>query len=208
MRLQPHLHRALGLLPEDLALPRLRDLDPPAAPVRPLRDGQYTGDITITTWNAQALFASNPVRHGLKAAYVHRLMLKTDVLLVTETHGTETGNATWRPPPGCSAWWSQGPTAGHSGVGFVIKDEFLRNFEHPPRLHHIWRGRAAKLCLRGSQGALDLVVVYFPSGSRANPSESDLAGIPRRHRASLTNFPAMRGYMRQLLANNVKDRSR
>ncbi|CAK0812881.1 unnamed protein product, partial [Prorocentrum cordatum] len=165
------------------------------------------GDVTVTTWNAQALFASNPQRHAVKASYVHHLMVKTDVLLVTESHGTEAGNDAWRPPSGCSAWWSQGPTAGHSGVGFVIEDEFLRNFDQPPRLHHIWRGRAAKLCLRGASGTLDLIVDYFPSGSQANPPDTDLAGIPARFRAGLNNFPAMRAYMRQLLANNVKARS-
>ena len=121
-----------------------------------------------------------------------RLMSNTDVLLVTETHGTEAGNVAWRPPPGCSAWWSQSPAAGHSGVGCAIKDEFLRNFDQPPRPRHIWRGRATKLCLCGVRGALDVIVVYFPSGSRTNLSETDMTGTPVRYWTGLANFPALR----------------
>ena len=90
-------------------------------------------------------------------------------------------NGTWRPPPETTAWWSQGPVCGQAGVGIIVKNNFLKNFEQPPKLVYIWRGRAAKLCLRGPAGSLDLIVTYFPSGAHAQPNELDLQGIPMQH---------------------------
>ena len=81
-------------------------------------------------------------------------MAKYDVVVVVEAHGTDGGAKVWWPPIGCSAWWSAGLTAGSAGVGIVIKDSFLGNFENRPVWTAMWPGRAAKLAMRGSQGTV------------------------------------------------------
>ena len=98
-------------------------------------------DLSVVHWNAQALFASDPARHQVKAKYVNKLMGKADVCMLTETHGTNAGNGTWRTPAGTTAWWSAGASPGHAGVGIVVKDSFLKMSTEVNR-EVIWAGRA------------------------------------------------------------------
>ncbi|CAK0839971.1 unnamed protein product [Prorocentrum cordatum] len=133
------------------------------------RRGQYMGDLSVTSWNAQALFATDMFRFEAKSSYVNKMMLKSDICLITESHGSETSNSTWRAPLGSTAWWSEGASHGQAGVGVIIRDSFLQQFTERPRWVHIWKGRAAKLCLRGPLGALDIVVVYGHAGSHRAP---------------------------------------
>ena len=88
VQFRQRLRRALGSLPRDTAA-RQREPALLSSPAVVTRRGQFGGDYTVCTWNSQALFASDPRRHAAKAEYVSRLMQKTDILLLTETHGTE-----------------------------------------------------------------------------------------------------------------------
>ena len=94
----------------------------------------------MVVWNAQAFFTTNDVKFAAKIGYLHQLLAKYDVVVVVEAHGTDGGAKAWRPPIGCSAWWSAGPTAGSAGVGIVIKDSFLGNFENRPVWTTMWLG--------------------------------------------------------------------
>ena len=67
---------------------------------------------------------------------------------------------------GLRGFWSHG-TARRAGVGIFVRQAFLDLFEQPPLWQEILPGRAAVLRLAGSRGMLDLVTVYFPTGSQA-----------------------------------------
>ena len=193
------LRRALGVLPRGLLLPP--PLYPTALPPSPCigTTGQYAGDFTVTVWNSQALFAADPVRHHVKTCYVSKLMATSDILLISEAHGTDTGNASWRGPPRTTSWWSCGSTTGHAGVGIVLKNEFLANFLPNPRFDVIWPGRAACLRLRSNRGSLDIWVVYFPTGKEVGPHE--LHGVRPDLHDRLRTFPALRAHLRSRLAD-------
>ena len=97
------LLRALGAIRANTILPPTcsEPTVPPDNGAR--RRGQFTGDYSVVTWNAQALFAVNPGRHEVKDAYIRKLMAKADIALLTETHGSEVGNSTWRGVPNTTA---------------------------------------------------------------------------------------------------------
>ena len=104
------------------------------------------------SWNAQALFCTDPVRRDLKCRYVHRLADKADIVLLQEVHGTEVSNSTWRPPPGTQAFWSQGPTPGHAGVGIIVRDTLLRQFSGPPQVGSHLEGEGGETLSAGPGG--------------------------------------------------------
>ena len=201
------LLRAIGAIDAKSILPPARTEPKVQSAGRHRRDGQFTGDFSVAAWNSQALFAADQYKHEAKSAYVHKLMRKADVGLISEAHGTEDGNSTWRTPPNTSAWWSEGPTPGHAGVGIVIRNSFLELFDPDPKFVHIWRGRAAKLCLRGPRGALDILVVYFHTGANDKLTEHDLQGVPSRSKDSIKAFPHLRSLLRERLAQNVVDQN-
>ena len=188
--------RALGLLPGPRALAAPNLGTTPNCQL-PATGGQYRGDYRIGLWNAQALFACDPCRHARKAKYVNTLMAKLDILLITEAHGTETANSTWRPPLGCSAWWSDGHTSGTEGVGIIVRNSFLANFSAPPKWNHIHRGRAARLQLKGSKGNMDIIVAYFHSGNRRFREENN------QEEDTLHDGPNMRKTLRQHIARHI-----
>ena len=73
---------------------------------------------------------------------------------------------------GLVAWWSHGTTA-RAGVGVVAQAGFIRSFsDAEPQWAELVPGRAAVLRLRGPQGALDIAVTYFPTGSKRALEES------------------------------------
>lgn len=86
--------------------------------------------------------------------------------MITEAHGTEGAHQIWRSPLGTKSWWSAGASSAHAGVGMVIKDTSLKEFDPDPAWKIILPGRAAKLELRGQAGALDLIVADFPAGGQ------------------------------------------
>ena len=155
----------------------------------------------MAEWNAQAFLASEPGRNEMKRSYLLSLLARSDVLLLTDACGTEGGHLIWRPPTGCSAWWSAGASTAHAGVGIVVQDRFMARFEEPPRWSVVWPGRAAVLSLRGPEGALDIIVAYFPTGSDVN--EADLCGAHVADLAEHPSFPELRAHLRSRLARHV-----
>ena len=195
------LRRALGAAP--LApVPRGRLTTPaPSAASPDRRLGQFRGDLRIGTWNAQALFAVDPTRRSQKMQYLQQLMKQVDVLLITEAHGTAGDHALWHAPGGCSGWWSPGPSTGHAGVGVVIRKSFLENFDPNPVKAVIWQGRALKLSLRGSLGALDVVVAYFHTGAAL--TDMDLYDVRPQEMARCSCFPGLRACLRSRIAGRL-----
>ena len=131
----------------------------------------------MVSWNTQALFAADPMKHASKSKQVHKLMATHDVGGWTETHGAKDGNNTWRNPDGCTSWWSPGPTPGVAGVGLTVKNVFLDKFSHTRKWEIILPGRAAVLRLSGKHGALDLFIVYFHTGVHVFPQDLKDAGL-------------------------------
>eukprot|EP00959_Pyramimonas_sp_CCMP1952_P236079 4933990-Pyramimonas_sp.AAC.1 len=188
-------------LPELSVPPRRQLAGAPDAAARRAPAEPYRGDFTVIEWNAQAFFAADTDRRDMKARYLRSLLARSDVVMLTEAHGTPGGHAMWTPPPGCSAWWSAGATTAHAGIGIVLHDRFLSNFTEPPRWTVIWPGRAAVLSQRGRCGALDLVVAYFPTGSEVH--DADLFGAVRDQLPDSPGFPDLREHLRARLSHHV-----
>ena len=202
---QRRIRRALGLLPPSDILP-LALSTPAASTASPSRRlGQYRGDVSVACWNAQAFFAVDPTRHAAKQRHLLSLLTRAEAVLISEAHGTYGGNRLWRPPLGCSAWWSPGATAGHAGVGIIVKDSLLKKFDANPVWSTIWLGRAAKLSLQGPEGALDLVVTDFQTGSEV--MEHDLYGVALAAREWCDSFGALWTHLRNWLSNAIAPRS-
>ena len=131
----------------------------------PAADMPFKGDLRGCTWNTQALFARRAVRHHCKLRHVKRLANEHDFVALQETHSTKGGTDALRLPTGFTPFWSHGTTT-RAGIGLIVKDDFLRNFNHPRDGDWIevvpsW---AAILRLSGSQGSLDICVVYMATG--------------------------------------------
>ena len=163
---------------------------------------QFTGAMSVVTWNTQAFFAADPQLHAKKGKHVRSLMGSHDIGLWTETHGTLDGNNEWRNPTGCRSWWSPGPSTASAGVGITVQQSLLDRFDKNPKWEVIMPGRAAVLRLDGKDGSLDIFVVYFHTGS--TPSEADLheAGIPQNSHAA--SCAGLREALRHRLAAKVR----
>jgi len=74
----------------------------------------------MVSWNTQALFAADPMKHAAKSKQVRALMMTHDVGGWTETHGTKDGNGSWRNPDGCTSWWFPSSSTGIAGVGLTV----------------------------------------------------------------------------------------
>ena len=129
----------------------------------------------MTTWNAQGLFAAAPGQLRAKTRYVEHLARSYDATLLTETHSVPGAAEAWRGPRDSRAWWSHG-TASRAGVGVIVQGRLLEAFPERDWIE-FEPGRAAVLRLGGPQGSLDLVVVYFPTGS-ARPLHEPAPGQP------------------------------
>lgn len=199
------LRRALGALPvsDVVPPPRSRPAASSADPGRRL--GQFRGNVAAVTWNAQAFFAAAPGRHEVKQGHLHSLLRRADVVMITEAHGTKGLHDAWRPPLDTQAWWSAGATTAHAGVGLVIKNAFLRQFDPRPVWKVILPGRAAMLKLRGPSGALDLVVTYFPTGDQ--PAGDDLYGFSAAECEHASAFHELRGCLRSRLSRALSPRA-
>ena len=128
----------------------------------------FSGEYSGCAWNSQALFASSASAQKEKQSFAWSLLDKRDFLGLSETHSLEGRIATAVLPSGCQYFWSHG-TSSQAGVGLVVKDSFLQQFNEIVRDDdwvEIEPGRMAKLCLRGPHGSLDLIiVVYLASGA-------------------------------------------
>ena len=200
---QLRLQRALGLrgdgpplLPPPMSYPA-----PPTSAQGGSRS-QFRGDLRIATWNARAFFCEDESRHRVKLRYMKELLEKCDALLVTEAHGRAGRHKAWQAPAGFTAWWSAGPTQGHSGVGIVLRDSFAKQFSSVA-WRVLWPGRAARLALRGPDGALDLIVSYFHTG--AEIQEADLYGVPDDLRANCHTFSDLRALLRDRISGRVSN---
>jgi hypothetical protein len=194
------LLRALGVLPRSHTLPAGKFIDA-LPPVSGSRLGQFSGEFTATTWNAQALFCSDPAKFLSKVCYLNRLLDRSDMILISESHGTAGGNNAWRPPLGCSAWWSPGPSSNSAGVGIIIKNSFLGLFSAAPQWTIIWPGRAAMLSLRGSQGSMDIIVTYFHTGSEV--TAMDKFGVLPDAYDTCNSFPRLRDHLRMRIGHSA-----
>ena len=130
----------------------------------------FYDDFSGTWWNAQALFASDPTLQTNKHRHAWSLLAKVDFAGFAETHST-LGHTTAASLPNTSRFfWSHGLTRWQAGVGLAVKHSFLHKFN--PIDDRSWQeitpGRAAKLALRGPNGALDLYVCYLPTGTQAD----------------------------------------
>ncbi|CAK0825379.1 unnamed protein product, partial [Prorocentrum cordatum] len=87
-------HKVLQVGVDFLAIRVSNDVqDSRTLPGQPsLAHSPYLGDVSVITWNTQALFAADPGRHRRKATYVRKLMATHDIGLWTETHGSNGGN--------------------------------------------------------------------------------------------------------------------
>ena len=118
------------------------------------------------TWNAQAFFCRDAGLHATKVDYLKKLLVSHDFVASQETHGTIGSQRAFRPPAGATAFWAPG-SAARAGVGLVVKDSFLSLFDCASRHWQILEaGRLAVLRIRGQLGCLNLVVCYFPTGTR------------------------------------------
>ena len=197
------LRRALGELPRSHRLPTA--MRPPrAAGIADSRgcSGPYRDEFTATLWNAQAFFCSDEVKFSAKSAYVRSLLDRSDMVLITEAHGTEGGNKAWKPPVDTTAWWSAGATTGHAGIGIIVQNTFLKKFSEPPRWHVIWSGRAAILSLRGAAGALDILVSYFHTGGIVH--ELDKHGVHPAWVEYCSSFPRLREHLRNRISTSIR----
>ena len=197
------LLRALGELPAQAIGPR-----PIAGAARDPGGrgccrGQFAGDLRVATWNSRALFCKEGPRRDRKMRYLRKLLLRTDVVLLTECHGTGGLYDAYRPPRGWVARFSAGVSAGHAGVGMMIRESFLDRFD-TREWRPFWPGRAAKMALRGREGSLDLIVSYYPTGDEV--AEADTFGAPAGRVHEAVNFPALRGIMRDCVAAEVANK--
>ena len=53
----------------------------------------------------------------------------------------------------------------------MVNDSFLAQFQPNPPCEVIWPGRAARLHLHGSSGAIDLLVAYFHTGNEVREAD-------------------------------------
>lgn len=141
-------------------------------------DGQFAGTYRGVTWNAQGLFMAKASAQQCKRLAVQKLLRNRDFVMITETHSEPGGLLGYRPLQGTTAYWSSG-TAARAGVGIVLTNAFLQKFDSQPHWDEPCPGRLARLRLRGPQGGLDLVVAYFPTGTRRPLPQNKAAAAAR-----------------------------
>jgi len=197
------IQRALGCLPQSVSLPPSLSSSPARSAGQSQVAGQYREDFSATSWNSQGMFCKDLAKHRSKCEYICRLAGQHDVTMLEEIHGDDGTYEAWQRPRTHEAFFSHGPSYGVAGVGMLVKKEFLKKFSSH-RWVEIWRGRAAKLELRGAAGSLDLWVVYFHTGARVQPA--DLDGVLPGARRTCASFAAIRSHMRSRIAKALAPR--
>ena len=125
---------------------------------------------------------------------VMSLLPSHDALLLQEVHGTSGMLEAWSRPRGYQAFFSLGANAGCAGVGILLSESFLQNFEGAPQVTEVCKGRALKVSLRGRKGCLDIWSVYFPTGDAI--TANDLYDVPLRDQLNCRHFVDLRNLMR------------
>ena len=94
-----------------------------------------------------------------------RLLASHDFVGIQETHGIEGRARQVRMPTKCIPFWSH-DSQRLAGIGLWVRPSFLQHFNptRPEDWETLVPGRAAVLRLDGHQGALDLYVIYMPTG--------------------------------------------
>ena len=136
-------------------------------PTLPVATCPFFLDYHGAWWNAQALFASDPMLQHHKQSHAWKILNKGNFMGFAETHSTDGHARACSLPQNTKFFWSHGPSRHQAGVGLAIKNDFLQNF-NPARdddWDEIEPGRVARLPLRGPNGSLDLYVCYFPTGT-------------------------------------------
>ena len=127
----------------------------------------YHGNYRGATWNTQALFTMHGPTHTTRWNYIKKLIASHDFVTISETHGTA-GSIKGKDSFGnFQTWWANYKDKTTGGIGLLVSDNFLKNFDTPVKedWEVIVKGRAAKLKLRGPNGALDIISVYGTAGS-------------------------------------------
>ncbi|CAK0882116.1 unnamed protein product, partial [Prorocentrum cordatum] len=183
--LRRKLYRDFGVdCPSDIGPSSDSPTDPLVRTLARRQHLPYNGDVSITTWNAQALFAENPSCFKRKSKCAHDLMTSHDIGLWTEAHGTAGGSSVWTNPSACQSWWAPGPTTAAAGVGITVTDKFFALF--------------------GQHGNLDLYVLYFRTGSEVKPHDVAAAGL--EHMDRLPSFFELREALRRRLSSHIAPR--
>ena len=182
---QHALRRALGFSPPSTpgAPLGLQNRGPPLARLhtpRALVHAPYRDAISVATWNSQGFFAQAGKRHREKAQYALQLLRKYDAVMLTETHGTPGRADSWASRRDLTPYWSHG-SASTAGVGLLVSQDLISSFSQVEWVV-IETGRAGVLRMDGPAGSLDLIVVYFPTGSGQatfdNADETDQVPMP------------------------------
>ena len=130
----------------------------------------FQGSLRGCTWNSQALFARNPLKHKAKTTQVLQLMQSHDLLALQETHSTVGYARVWEEGKDTVGFWSHHQPSGVAGIALLVRPAFLAQFYpcHDRSWVEICQGRAAVLRLDGPTGSLDIFTVYLHSGQRQN----------------------------------------
>lgn len=110
--------------------------------------------------------SSDPARQAAKRTHLQQVLAKNpDFVFLQELHSTIGTFATWRPPEGYKFVPSHG-TASSAGIGILISEKFLLNFEPiaEDKLMEVVPGRVGGVQLQGPNGCLDLWCLYLTTG--------------------------------------------
>ena len=166
----------------------------------------YIGDYHGVLWNAQGYFMARAAAQTRKRRQAARLLARRDFLLLTEAHSTVGGARAYVDLPGTRSWWASG-TAARAGVGIIVKESFLQRFGLAiPQWHILEIGRLAVLKLVGPQGALDILVGYYPTGTRETLHDPSLPE-PLEEAVSLSSLRAQRGALTDKVREYLKQSS-
>ena len=95
------------------------------------RAGDYLGDVSVATWNAQAFRCLNELRACRKLAKVLKLAAKVDCMLVQEVHGEELDLRELQDklPRDSKVFSSFGPNRAAGGVITIMNGSFCAKFD-------------------------------------------------------------------------------
>ena len=124
------------------------------------------------------------MRQDAEQRYVASLLSQRSFVMLQETHSTPGVMRTWRARPSSRMFTSHG-TASVGGVAIEVSHDFLDKFDPIPEdssltsdhWEEVEKGRTAILHLRSLEGALDLVVCYWHTGTSRHPRDSSHASL-------------------------------
>ncbi len=79
------------------------------------------------SWNTQAFFAASADRQLFKRRELNEALTTLDVMMLSETHGSDQVDLSWVPPAGFTSFWSHG-TSRRAGIGIMARDTWLNQF--------------------------------------------------------------------------------